>query len=105
MKSVIPLSEETKEKLARSLQYYWFPLNELQPLARETLSEGVEKLTFPANSELVSDDENISYLAQTRPLGDTPWNFTLLTPLQDLRREAINQGILVAVAFALLAFL
>jgi two-component system sensor histidine kinase AauS len=102
---VVPLSEETKEKLARSLQYYWFPLNELQPLARETLSEGVEKLTFPANSELDSADENISYLAQTRPLSDTPWNFTLLTPLQDLRREAINQGILVAVAFALVAFL
>ncbi|WP_223505127.1 sensor histidine kinase [Pseudomonas sp. GL-RE-29] len=106
LKSVVPLSEETKEKLARSLQYYWFPLNELQPLARETLSEGVEKLTFPANSELASDDdENISYLAQTRPLSDTPWNFTLLTPLQDLRREAINQGMLVAVAFALVAFL
>ncbi|WP_085684525.1 MULTISPECIES: sensor histidine kinase [unclassified Pseudomonas] len=109
LKSVIPLSDETKEKLARSLQYYWFPLNELQPLARETLSEGVEKLTFPANSEVPSqqdrDEENISYLAQTRPLSDTPWNFTLLTPLQDLRREAINQGILVAVAFALVAFL
>lgn len=109
LKSVVPLSEDTKEKLARSLQYYWFPLNELQPLARETLSEGVEKLTFPANSELLlqqdRDDENISYLSQTRPLSDTPWNFTLLTPLQDLRREAINQGILVAVAFALCAFL
>ncbi|MGE8150791.1 sensor histidine kinase [Pseudomonas vancouverensis] len=105
LKSVIPLSDETKEKLARSLQYYWFPLNELQPLARETLSEGVEKLTFPANSEVDSDEENIRYLAQTRPLSDTPWNFTLLTPLQDLRREAINQGILVAVAFALVAFL
>jgi len=109
LKSVVPLSEETKEKLARSLQYYWFPLNELQPLARESLSEGVEKLTFPANSELLlqqdRDDENISYLSQTRPLSDTPWNFTLLTPLQDLRREAINQGILVAVAFALCAFL
>ena len=109
LKSVIPLSDETKEKLARSLQYYWFPLNELQPLARETLSEGVEKLTFPANSEVPSqqdgDEENIRYLAQTRPLSDTPWNFTLLTPLQDLRREAINQGILVAVAFALVAFL
>jgi two-component system sensor histidine kinase AauS len=105
LKSVVPLSDETKEKLARSLQYYWFPLNELQPLAREKLAEGEEKLTFPANSELESDEENISYLSQTRPLSDTPWNFTLLTPLQDLRREAINQGILVAVAFALVAFL
>ncbi|MGP6418847.1 sensor histidine kinase [Pseudomonas putida] len=105
LKSVVPLSDETKEKLARSLQYYWFPLNELQPLARETLADGVEKLTFPANSELSADDDSISYLAQTRPLSDTPWNFTLLTPLQDLRREAINQAILVAVAFALVAFL
>jgi two-component system sensor histidine kinase AauS len=52
-----------------------------------------------------SGEDDISYLAQTRPLSDTPWNFTLLTPLQDLRREAINQGILVAVAFALVAFL
>lgn len=108
LKSVVPLSDETKEKLARSLQYYWFPLNELQPLAREKLAEGEEKLTFPANSEVEpdqSDQEDISYLSQTRPLSDTPWNFTLLTPLQDLRREAINQGILVAVAFALVAFL
>ncbi|MNF88229.1 C4-dicarboxylate transport sensor protein DctB [compost metagenome] len=54
---------------------------------------------------MASDEEAISYLSQTRPLSDTPWNFTLLTPLQDLRREAINQGILVAVAFALCAFL
>lgn len=105
LKSVVPLSDDTKEKLARSLQYYWFPLNELQPLAREKLAEGEEKLTFPANSEVESDEEDISYLSQTRPLSDTPWNFTLLTPLQDLRREAINQGILVAVAFALVAFL
>src|SRR5471030_1816130 len=105
LKSVVPLSDETKEKLARSLQYYWFPLNELQPLARETLAEGVEKLTFPANSEVVNDEHEVSYLAQTRPLNDTPWNFTLLTPLNDLRRAAINQGILVAVAFGLVAFL
>ena len=77
----------------------------LQPLARERLAEGVETLTFPANSELVKDGDNVSYLAQTRGLADTPWHFTLLTPLQDLRREAANQGILVAVAFALVAFL
>jgi hypothetical protein len=31
LKSVRPLSDETKERLARSLQYYWWPLNELQP--------------------------------------------------------------------------
>src|SRR5476649_850044 len=90
LKAVRPLSDDTKERLARSLQYYWATLNELEPLARERLSEGTEKLTFPA---------------QTRPLNDTPWNFTLLTPLNDLRRAAINQGILVAVAFALVAFL
>ena len=105
LKSVRPLSDETKERLARSLQYYWFPLNELIPLARERLAEGMEKLTFPANTEIAADERATSYLSQTRPLSDTPWNFTLLTPLEDLRRQAINQGILVAVAFALVAFL
>lgn len=54
---------------------------------------------------MVNDAHEVSYLAQTRPLNDTPWNFTLLTPLNDLRRAAINQGILVAVAFGLVAFL
>ncbi|CAM2876160.1 MULTISPECIES: sensor histidine kinase [Pseudomonas] len=105
LKAVRPLSDETKERLARSLQYYWATLNELQPLAREHLNTGTEKLTFPANSEVVADDREVTYLAQTRPLNDTPWNFTLLTPLNDLRQAAINQGILVAVAFALVAFL
>ncbi len=105
LKSVRPLTPEIKERLARSLQYYWWPLNELQPLARERLAEGVETLTFPANTELAKDGDSVSYLAQTRLLNDTPWHFTLLTPLQDLRREAANQGILVAVAFALVAFL
>lgn len=37
--------------------------------------------------------------------GRHPWHFTLLTPLQDLRRESMVQGILVGVAFALLAIL
>ncbi|WP_260959007.1 two-component sensor histidine kinase AauS [Pseudomonas citri] len=105
LKSVRPLSDDTKERLARSLQYYWFPLNELIPLARERLAEGMELLTFPANAEVAADNPASSYLSQTRPLNDTPWNFTLLTPLEDLRRQAINQGILVAVAFALVAFL
>lgn len=105
LKAVRPLSDDTKERLAHSLQYYWATLNELEPLARERLNEGSEKLTFPANSELVADEKEVTFLAQTRPLNDTPWNFTLLTPLNDLRRAAINQGILVAVAFGLVAFL
>ena len=105
LKAVRPLSDDTKERLAHSLQYYWATLNELEPLARERLNEGTEKLTFPANSEVVNDEHEVSYLAQIRPLNDTPWNFTLLTPLNDLRRAAINQGILVAVAFGLVAFL
>ena len=105
LKSVRPLTSQTKERLARSLQYYWWPLNELEPLEREQLAEGVETVTFATHSDVASDDKEVSYLAQTRNLNDTPWDITLLTPLQDLRREAANQGMLVAVFFALLAFL
>ncbi|OQR29042.1 two-component sensor histidine kinase [Pseudomonas sp. Bc-h] len=105
LKSVRPLTAETKERLARSLQYYWWPLNELVPLERELISEGVEKLTFPANTSVDHEHTVVSYLAQTRDLADTPWHLTLLTPLEDLRREAANQGMLVAVACALVAFL
>ncbi|MGG5290757.1 sensor histidine kinase [Pseudomonas shirazensis] len=106
LKAVRALSPQTKERLARSLQYYWWPLNELEPLARETLADGVEKLTFPANSETAQGKPHeVTYLAQTRRLADTPWHFTLLTPLQDLRRESMIQGVLVAVAFALLTIL
>jgi two-component system sensor histidine kinase AauS len=105
LKSVRALTPEIKERLARSLQYYWWPLNELVPLARETLAEGVEKLTFPANVSVDLEHTQVSYLAQTRQLSDTPWHLTLLTPLEDLRREAASQGMLAAVAFALVAFL
>ena len=105
LKSVRPLTPEIKERLARSLQYYWWPLNELVPLERETLAEGAEKLTFPANSSVDNEHTQVSYLAQTRRLSDTPWHLTLLTPLEDLRREAGSQGMLVAVACALVAFL
>ncbi|MDN7142559.1 sensor histidine kinase [Pseudomonas sp. JQ170] len=105
LKSVRPLSPETKERLARSLQYYWWPLNELQPLSREKYADGIEKLSFPANAELGDGSHEVAYLAQTRRLNDTPWHFTLLTPLQDLRRESTIQGMLVAVAFALLTIL
>ncbi|MFJ3482103.1 ATP-binding protein [Pseudomonas sp. NPDC090202] len=105
LKSVRPLNQETKDRLARSLQYYWWPLNELVPLERESIADGVEKLTFPANSSVDHEHTVVSYLAQTRDLADTPWHLTLLTPLEDLRREAANQGMLVAVACALVAFL
>lgn len=105
LKSVRPLTAEIKERLARSLQYYWWPLNELVPLERELIADGVEKLTFPANSSVDHEHTVVSYLAQTRDLADTPWHLTLLTPLEDLRREAANQGMLVAVACALVAFL
>ncbi|SDH48348.1 sensor histidine kinase [Pseudomonas abietaniphila] len=105
LKSVRPLTAEVKERLARSLQYYWWPLNELVPLERESIADGVEKLTFPANSSVDHEHTVVSYLAQTRDLADTPWHLTLLTPLEDLRREAANQGMLVAVACALVAFL
>ncbi|AIR87858.1 sensor histidine kinase [Pseudomonas cremoricolorata] len=106
LKSLQPLTPQVKEQLARSLQYYWWPLEELQPLAREPLADGVEKLTFPANSETAHGEQReVTYLSQTRRLADTPWHFTLLTPLQDLRREAMVQGALVAFAFALLTIL
>jgi two-component system sensor histidine kinase AauS len=105
LKSVRPLTAEIKERLARSLQYYWWPLNELVPLERESIADGVEKLTFPANTSVDHEHTVVSYLAQTRELADTPWRLTLLTPLEDLRREAANQGMLVAVACALVAFL
>ena len=105
LRSVRPLTAEIKERLARSLQYYWWPLNELVPLERESIADGVEKLTFPANISVDHEHTVVSYLAQTRELADTPWHLTLLTPLEDLRREAANQGMLVAVACALVAFL
>lgn len=105
LKSVRPLTPQIKERLARSLQYYWWPLNELVPLERESIGDGVEKLTFPANSSVDHEHTVVSYLAQTRDLADTPWHLTLLTPLEDLRREAANQGMLVAVACALAMFL
>ncbi|MCF5382907.1 sensor histidine kinase [Pseudomonas syringae] len=105
LKSVRPLTAEVKERLARSLQYYWWPLNELVPLERETLSEGVETLVFPANISVDREHKKVSYLAQSRPLSDTAWHLTLLTPLENLRREAANQGMLVAVACARVTFL
>jgi two-component system sensor histidine kinase AauS len=101
LKSIAPLTAAVRERLARSLQYYWWPLHELQPLARDTLADGVERITFAR--EDAAGGETSSYLWQSRKLLDTPWRFTLLTPLTETRRESIIQAILAAVALALLA--
>jgi two-component system sensor histidine kinase AauS len=103
MKAVRPLSPEDKEKLARSLQYHWWALNEWQPRSREQLTENLEAISFSTGDD--DDEQTVSYLAQSRPLGGTAWQFTLLSPLADIRREALSQGMLASVGFALLAFL
>lgn len=99
LKSVRPLDDATKEHLARSLQYHWAALEELQLFNRSPVDEGIEQVSFatagtPAN-----------YLLQTRRLEDTPWHLTLLSPLQEQRSAAMSHGMLAAVAAALLAFL
>ncbi|MCP8463953.1 ATP-binding protein [Pseudomonas sp. ZM23] len=105
LKAVRPLSDQDKERLARSLQYYWWALNEWQPLSRQRLADGVEAISFPPQSPEGDGHRPVSYLMQSRQLNDTPWNFTLLTPVQDLRREAMIHGMLAALGFAVLAFL
>ena len=101
LKAVRQLGPNTRERLARSLQYHWWALEELQPLSRQALGDGVEQVSFAADQ----GGEPISYLAQSRPLDDTAWHLTLLTPLQEQRRAAISHGLLAAVACALLIFL
>ena len=105
LKAVHPLGPNTRERLARSLQYHWWALEELQPLARRALGDGIEQVSFAANQAAGQAPEAIDYLSQTRPLDDTPWHLTLLTPLQDQHRAAMSHAILAAVALALLAFL
>ncbi len=105
LKAVRPLSAETKAKLADSLQYHWTTLEELQPLTRQRIAPDAELLTLAAGSKDGGAAQPVSYLAQTRRLNDPPWDFTLLSPVQDVRREAASHGILAAVACALLAFL
>ena len=105
LKAVYPLGPNTRERLARSLQYHWWALEELQPLARRALGDGIEQVSFAANQAAGQAPEPINYLSQTRPLDDTPWHLTLLTPLQDQHRAAMSHAILAAVALALLAFL
>ncbi|TBU89048.1 sensor histidine kinase [Stutzerimonas kirkiae] len=103
LKSLRPLDEATRERLARSLQYHWSALEELQPLSSMTLGAGIEQVSFATT--MADYHEPVSYLAQSRALSDTPWRLTLLTPMNDLRREALSHATLAAVACALLAFL
>ncbi|WP_447595195.1 sensor histidine kinase [Aquipseudomonas campi] len=102
LKATKPLDSRTREELARSLRYHWQQLEELKSLARVPLGENIEEVSFASADR---QGEPIRYLSQTRPLDDTPWRLTLLTPLQDQRREAMSHGMLAAVAAALLAFL
>lgn len=105
LKAVRPLSADDKERLARSLQYYWWALNEWQPSSRKALGDGVEEIGFRDRDAHGVEQAERLYLAQTRRLADSPWDFTLLSPLHDVRREALIHGVLAAVGFALLAFL
>ncbi|SDH67569.1 sensor histidine kinase [Pseudomonas panipatensis] len=105
LQAVRPLSPADKERLARSLQYYWWALNEWQPSSRKPLGDGVEEIGFRDRDAQGQEHGERLYLAQTRRLNDTPWNFTLLSPLRDVRHEAMIHGALAAVGCALLAFL
>lgn len=104
LKAVQALGPNTRERLARSLQYHWWALEELQPLARTPLGDGIEQVSYASAATGERAPGRINYLEQSRPLADTPWRLTLLSPLQDQRRAAIGNALLAAGACALLIF-
>ena len=104
LKAVQALGPNTRERLARSLQYHWWALEELQPLARTPLGDGIEQVSYASATTGGRAPGRINYLEQSRPLADTPWRLTLLSPLQDQRRAAIGNALLAAGACALLIF-
>ncbi|SFP69378.1 sensor histidine kinase [Pseudomonas borbori] len=104
LKAVQALGPNTRERLARSLQYHWWALEELQPLARTPLGDGIEQVSYASATPGGRAPGRINYLEQSRPLADTPWRLTLLSPLQDQRRAAIGNALLAAGACALLIF-
>ena len=104
LKAVQPLGPNTRERLARSLQYHWWALEELQPLARTPLGDGIEQVSYASAATAGRAPGRINYLEQSRPLADTPWRLTLLTPLQDQRRATIGNALLAAGSCALLIF-
>lgn len=101
--AVTPLTPDKREQLARSLQYYWWALSDLNTAQRVTIAPGVERMTFQTGEGV--RQTQVNYLAQTRRLSDTPWHFTLLTPLVEVRRNAASHAALAAVLFAFIAFL
>lgn len=104
LKSIRPLSLATRERLANSQQYYWWRLDELRLLVRNSLGDGLEQVRYDSD---VPDpiDTSVDYLSQTRRLSDTPWHLTLLTPLREERHNSLSNAMLAAAACALLAFL
>lgn len=100
LKAIQPLDAASRERLARSLQYHWAALEEMQPLARHELADGLEEVRLAG-----ADGQPRDYLRQSRPLADSPWHLTLLTPLDDQRRAASSHAMLAAVACALLLLL
>lgn len=99
LKAVRPLDDADRERLARSLQYHWATLEELQPLARHDLGNGLQEVRLDG-----PDGTPLDYLQQTRALENTAWHLTLLTPLAEQRRTAASHGLLAGVACALLIF-
>src|SRR5690606_16746089 len=79
------------------LQYHWATLDALQPLARHSLGNGLEEVRLAA-----AEGKPLDYLQQSRPLADSRWHLTLLTPLAEQRRTAASHGLLAGVACALL---
>ena len=103
LRAVTPLSPARREQLALSLQYHWWALTDLKTQRREPLGPGEELITFPSGERRAPG--GVRYLALSQPLADTPWRFTLLLPLEDIRRNATSHGALAAVLFAFLSFL
>jgi two-component system sensor histidine kinase AauS len=105
LKAIRPLDAPTRERLARSLQYHWWALEELQPLSRKSLADGSELMSFAEGNEGHTKPGKITYLSQTRPLADTPWHITLLSPIQDVRRAALSHSLIAGGTCTLLIFL
>ncbi|MGK9065311.1 sensor histidine kinase [Stutzerimonas chloritidismutans] len=104
LKSIRPLSLATRERLANSLQYSWWRLDELRLRERDSLGDGLEQVRYD-DSLHDAASAPLDYLSQSLPLEDTPWHLTLLAPLEDERRNALSNAMLAAAGCALLIVL